>query len=187
MEKSRKALALAEKYLEILEELADDQEEFENSFVGAIAVIRRVGNVVQFESKQLGQTDAFNQWWAESSKHRRFTCIKDVRDLVLKEAGEGAQVKHDVLVSEAAMASATAYEATVITKSHIDVGRDAEEPERYTFSGPPPRPDANETAPTSRRTWVFASGECAGEKLIPALHRFLKWMRDDAIPKAEAD
>ncbi|WP_410540559.1 hypothetical protein [Streptomyces sp. KL2] len=188
LEKSRKALALAEKYLEILEELADDPEEFRDSFVGAIAVIRRVGHVVHSESKELGRTAAFGQWWRrESAADRRFKCVKDARDLVLKEAEEAARVQHEVLVSDAAMGRATAYNPSVATESHIDVVRDGTEQERYTFSVPSASAADNGAAgPTYRRTWVFASGECVGEELIPALRQFLDWMRDDAIPKAEA-
>ncbi|MEU6618963.1 hypothetical protein [Streptomyces parvus] len=188
LEKSRKALALAEKYLEILEELTDDQEEFEDSFVGAIAVIRRVGNVVDSESKALGRTSGFDQWWrGTAGDDRRYKCVKDARDLVLKEAGEAAQAQHEVLVPGAATARATAYNPSVITESRIDVVRDGTELARYTFSTPPASPtDSGAAAPTYRRRWVFRGGECAGEELIPALRRFLDWMRDDAIPRAEA-
>ncbi|SEO01098.1 hypothetical protein [Actinacidiphila rubida] len=186
LEKSRKALALAEKYLEILEELTDDQEEFQDSFVGAIAVVRRVGHTIDFESKKLGRTETFDQWWKKSSADHRFKCVKDARDLVLHEGGEEARVKHEVLVSDVPMVKASAYDATVITKSHTDFVGDEEGPERYTFSAPPPPADAEEAGPTYRRTWVFASGECAGEELIPALRGFLDWMSDDAIPRAEA-
>ncbi|MEV1079547.1 hypothetical protein AB0I98_15015 [Streptomyces sp. NPDC050211] len=187
LEKSRKALALAEKYLEILEELADDQEEFQDSFVGAIAVIRRVGHAVESESKVLGRTSGFGQWWRGTADDPRLKCVKGARDLVLKEAGEAAQVQHEVLVSDAAMARATAYNPSVITESHIDVVRDGTAPARYTFSVPSASPtDSGAADLTYRRTWVFTSGECAGEELIPALRRFLDWMRDEAIPRAEA-
>ncbi|MFF8280027.1 hypothetical protein ACF05T_28690 [Streptomyces lateritius] len=177
-----------EKYLEILEELADDQEEFQDSFVGAIAVIRRVGHVVESESKTLGRTPKFDQWWRGiAAKDRRFKCVKDARDLVLKEAEEAAQVQHEAFVSDTPTVRVTAYNASVITESHIDVVREGTESARYTFSGPPsasPR-DSGAAAGTYRRTWVFASGECAGDELIPALRRFLTWMCDEVIPKAE--
>ncbi|MFE9023787.1 hypothetical protein ACFYNL_35175 [Streptomyces sp. NPDC007808] len=187
LNKSRKALALAEKHLEILEELVDDQEEFQDSFVGAIAVIRRVGHVIESESKTLGRTSKFDQWWRlTAAQDRRFKCVKGARDLVLKEAEEAAQVQHKAGVSDTPTVRVTAYNPSVITESHIDVVREGTESARYTFSAPSTSPtDSGAAAETYPRTWVFASGECAGEELIPALRRFLTWMRDEAIPKAE--
>ncbi|MET9956426.1 hypothetical protein ABZ135_33435 [Streptomyces sp. NPDC006339] len=187
LDKSRRALTLAEKYLEILEELTDDDPEaFRDSFVGAIAVIRRVGHAVDFESKQLGRTSQFSQWWKKSEEDRRHLCVKDVRDLVLHEATEEAQVRHEVLGTGTAISNVTAYNPAVITATaHIDVVRDGGQPERYTFSAMPTPPEAEQAGPTFRRTWVFANGSCAGDALLPALREYLKWMRDDVIPRAE--
>ncbi|MDI3407670.1 hypothetical protein [Streptomyces cavernicola] len=185
LERSRKALTLAEKYLQLLEELIDDREAFEDAFVGAIAVIRRVGNAVDFESTKLA-TLKFKELWSESGKDRRFLCVKDVRNLVLHEASEEARVRHEVLAIDTAMARATAYNPTVITgTAHIDVVRDGEEPERYTFSTTPPPPETERVEPTYRRTWMVANGKCAGEELIPTLRKYLEWMRDEVIPEAE--
>ncbi|MGP3974469.1 hypothetical protein ACTWQF_10780 [Streptomyces sp. 8N114] len=187
LEKSRKALVLAEKYLDVLQELADDPEAFRGSFVGAIGVIRRVGHVVDFESKKSGRGPQFRQWWEESTKDRRHVCVKDVRDLVLHEAVEEAQVRHEVVGTGTAGAIAEAYNPTVITgTAHIDVVRDGERPERYTFRTTPTPPEADQAGRTYRRTWVIANGKCAGDALLPVLRDYLKWMRGDAIPRAEA-
>jgi hypothetical protein len=183
LEKSRKALRLAEKYLTILEELAndDDPEAFKDSFVGAIAVIRSVGNAVQTETKSLGRTFQFAQWWKQSESDPRYQCVKDTRDLVLKEAGEAAQVHHEVLVTDVAMANATAYDAAVTTgTSRIDVTTNEGKTETDTFSSAP-----EPSAATYRRTWVFANGRCAGQELLPVLREFLEWMSNDVIPRAE--
>lgn len=186
LEKSRKALVLAEKYLELLEELVDDPDAFRDSFVGAIGVIRRVGNAVEFESKELGRAPKFSQWWKESANDRRHVCVKDVRNLVLHEASEGAQVQHEVVGTGTAESVVEAYNPTVVTSTaHIDVVADGEQ-QRYTFRTTPTPPGAGKVGPTYRRSWVIANGKCAGDPLLPALSDYLKWMGDEVIPRAEA-
>ncbi|MGW4891375.1 hypothetical protein ACWEQL_03780 [Kitasatospora sp. NPDC004240] len=146
LDKSRKALALAEKYLAVLEELHDDPEEFQASFVGAIGVIRRVGHVVNDELKKLGleRTSTFGQWWwGQANNTPLYQCIKSARDLVYKEAEEVTQVHHEVNVADTPLGVATAYPPSVSTETHIDVAAGGE-PTRYTFTTPSVPPQAAE-------------------------------------------
>lgn len=166
----------------LLEEVDDDPQEFRDTFVCGIAMIRRVGHAIDVESRP--RTHQFGQWWSQMNENPLHQCIHGVRNLVLKRIDEGTQVRHEVHVTDTAMATATAYDATVSTETtRINVARDGRE-EEYTFSATPT--SKQELAePTYRRTWVFAGGDCDGQELIPALRRYLKWMRDCIIPEAE--
>jgi hypothetical protein len=61
--------------------------------------------------------------------------------------------------------------------------RDGETVERRELNTTAPRAAAPGQA--HRSMWVFSGGECDGEELLPALRRYLDWMRDEIISEAE--
>ncbi|MFD9984457.1 hypothetical protein ACFWZJ_29195 [Streptomyces massasporeus] len=193
---SRRRLGLAYKYLNLLEDAVDTREGFLDVLVGGIAVIRSVGQVVHTEAPK-GFQD-FDQWWKQTRHDSRLVCVKDLRDLVLKEREEGAtHVRHEVSAGTAEV-TVTAYDPTVVISGdgavtgdagmvtetvHIKLVRDSATVERRALTTTAPRAAA--PGPAHRSTWVFSGGECDGEALLPALRRYLDWMRDEIIPKAE--
>ncbi|MEV5162648.1 hypothetical protein [Streptomyces sp. NPDC053728] len=81
--RSRKALKLAEKHLELLEEVSEDTQEFTDVFVPSVAMIRRVGHAIDVESKGV-RTHQFGEWWSQSKKNSLLRCVTDVRNLVFR-------------------------------------------------------------------------------------------------------
>lgn len=185
--KSRRALRLAYAQLEILEETEGEHEVFLDAFISAIAMIRNVGSVIDSESKG-NREHSFATWWDQTAANPLYRCIKEVRDLTFKRLEDRVHIKHEVNVTTA-VATGTAYNPTVRISdaTQVEVSQDGRvvETREVRMTAEAEAESGAQDTPTYSRRWMFSGGQCDGQELLPALHQFLDWMRDDVIPEAE--
>ncbi|MFC8095339.1 hypothetical protein [Streptomyces sp. NPDC057301] len=189
LERSRRALKLAEQHLVLLEEVAQatDADLFGNVLACSLPMIRNIGPVLDAES-QGARTAAFGMWWANTRDDKRHQCIAELRNAVFKGMEEDrVQVAEAEVRVTAPEEKVTAYNPTVVTTEttrvevkHIREGQVVDE-QVITMTVP-----ANvEDGPTVRRKWVIVGGDCDGQDLLGALRNYVEWMRDEILPEAE--
>lgn len=172
LRRSREALRLAEQAFDELSVCARDigSEKFRDEFVSCIAMIARVGSMIDSETDGC-RTIAFGNWWKESEQDSLLRFIKDVRNAEFKRGDNRKNVHHYRYVYDSAPASDS-------------VGRK--------LSGKPPgassatrRRVQPDTPGTDTSLWFFRGGQYGGQEVIPLLRRHLDWLGQTIISKAE--
>ena len=168
-------MAQAEHTLADLEAVADDSERFRDEFVPCIAMIQRVGSVLDEES-QGHRTSAFGGFWQQTSADPLFQSMADIRNAEFKRGEDRKSAHHDVRLFET---------VTVTDPLHVGVIRDSEVVEERAHSDPPREPPPTPET-THIITWYFAGGNHDGQEVLGLLNRHVAWLRDTIIPQAEA-
>lgn len=186
LERSWRALELAEKHLQLLEEAQGDQQEFREAFVCAITVARRVSHVIIKETESF-KRPRFVEWcdyWDALGEDDLINCVIEARNAVLKEGGgEERTARADLEVDAPGVTGAvTAFGPRVETGTTLttEIAENEQVVERFTITVP-----SEPVAPSSRLTWVLVAKGCRERELLPALRDYLRRMRDEIIPEAQ--
>jgi hypothetical protein len=175
LERSRRALDQAEQAFAKLSAVAvDNSEQFRDEFVSCIAMIHRVGPIIDAESKR-HRTHAFGTWWTATAQDPLFHFITEVRNAEFKRAEDRKRAHHNIHVHDTVTSSESV---------HIAVIRDGQVVEERSYRDPPPPPQPT-PEPTHTVTWYFAGGRHDGQEVLPLLRRYLDWIRNVLLPEAE--
>jgi hypothetical protein len=169
---AREALRLAEKAFDRLSVCArdTDSDEFRDEFVSCIAMIGRVGPMIDSETKGC-RTPVFGNWWKTTAQERLLRFITEVRNAEFKRGENRTNVHHYRYVSDSACASDT-----------VSVGGELSgQPAGLSAKGP-----VQSSAPVAKSSlWFFSGGQYNGQEVIPLLRRHLDWLDQTVIPEAE--
>lgn len=170
--RTREALRLAEQAFDDLSVCACDtgSEKFRDEFVSCIALIGRVGSMIASETTGC-RTVAFGDWWKKTEQGPLSRFIKDVRNAEFKCGDDRKNVHHYRYVYDSARASdgvggglrGEPSGASSSTPLQIQLG----------------------TPSTDASLWFFRGGQYDGHEVIPLLRRYLDWLGQTIIPKAE--
>jgi hypothetical protein len=175
LERSRQALAQAERALARLVDVEDDPDEFRAEFVACIGMVGRVSSILDEETRG-HRTTAFGTWWqGQMTPLRQF--LIDVRNAEFKRGEDRKNVHHHTHVYESVTVSDSAT-ATVTRGGQVI------ENARSVPSSPVPAPAADPPSSHSMR-WYFRGGTHDGEEVQPLLRHYLDHFRDVVIPEAE--
>lgn len=177
LERSRKALEEATIQMEPLRAAATKEvDAFRQQFVIAVAMIRRVGSIIDEESRGR-RTNAFGEFWTQTADDPLHKFIVEVRNAEFKR-GERRQV---ALRKGTLHASAQAGASVGMTVIRAD-GSTEEVPTHV--SDPPSVQPAPPPVQWSV-TMLFAGGAYDGQDVVPLLDQYLTWLKDVVLPTAD--
>lgn len=172
LERSRKALNEAEEALARL--AAADVEQFRGEFIPCIAMIQRVGPILDSESKG-HRTHAFGAWWQITGQDPLFKFISDVRNAEFKRGEDRKRAEHRLTLRTAVTVTAS------LSMQHM---RDGQVIGEYSSTEPPSSP-ASPPESTHTVTWRFVGGSYDGQEVFALLRQYLDWVRDVILPEGE--
>jgi hypothetical protein len=172
LRRTRDALRLAEQAFDELSVCARDteSEKFRDKFVSCIAMIGRVGSMIDSETDG-SRTIAFGNWWEKTKHDPLLRFIKDVRNAEFKRGDNRKNVHHYRYVYDSAHAS-----------DRVGGQLSGEPPGASSATPLQVQPD---TPGTDASLWFFRGGQYDGQEVIPLLRRHLDWLGQTIIPEAE--
>ncbi|MEA2202938.1 MAG: hypothetical protein QOI89_3651 [Solirubrobacteraceae bacterium] len=172
LKRAREALRLAEKALDELSVCARDtgNEQFRDEFVSCIAMIGRVGSMIDSETAGC-RTSAFGNWWKATGQDPLLRFVTEVRNAEFKRSENRNTVHHHRYLYDSAPTSDR-------------VGGEVSGKPSIASSAVPIRAQRN-TMATDASFWLFRGGRYDGHEVTPLLRRHLDWLGQTIIPEAE--
>ena len=161
--RTRKAFSDAGKELELLRHVGKDPDEFRRRFISTIALARRVGTVLDEETKGR-RTAEFERWWSTSREDPLHVFMANIRNAELKR-GE-TTIRVDFRLGVRPGRRHTHYSVVLRRRTVALVRRRG-------------------TVPTRTQTWVFDGEEHDGEEVIPLVGKYVSWLGELVLPTAE--
>jgi hypothetical protein len=160
LSRTREALRMGQQSLDELATCAQDPDgkRFRYRFVSCIGMVRRVGSVLDDETKGF-RTHAFGNWWKTTSEDRLFRFVNDVRNDDFKDGKNRKNVHHARHVYDAAQAIDELRGRPPSSTSIVPF-----QVQRSTLRS------------RSSVTWTFTGGTYDGQEVVPLLRRYLEWL-----------
>ncbi|MDH6123431.1 hypothetical protein [Kitasatospora sp. GP82] len=179
LEKSRKALELAERHYGLLEDAASDSELFRVEFISGIAMIRRVGSILNDEIRECHPPNSVLDWWKGTNEDVLLKFIKDVRDDEFKAGQDRKTAHHFIHVYDSAGATDSAS-VGVVASVDLTIKRKDQPDEELSVISSEPEPEAESAdisppePPSSHRIeWHFAGGVYKDREVLPIVHEYI--------------
>jgi hypothetical protein len=172
LRRTREALRLAERAFDELSVCARDtgSEQFRDEFVSCIAMISRVGSLMDSETAGR-RTSAFGNWWKATKQDPLLCFVTDVRNAEFKRGENRKNVHHYRYIYDSVPASES-------------VG--GESTDKLPVASPVVHAQAQRnTLASDASLWFFRGGHYDGHEVVPLLRRHLDWLGQTVIPEAE--
>ncbi len=161
--RTRAALASAEKEFGVLESVVHQDTEFRHRFVAFVGMMRRVGPILDMETKGT-RTAAFGSWWAQEEQDATLKALTDIRNAEFKRGEDRKSAHHEIGVSD--FAGATDSVSVVVTRDEQVIS------ESHSPASAPEPPEPPEA--THEVLWKFVGGAFDGHDVMIVLRAHLK-------------
>jgi hypothetical protein len=171
--RTRTALASAEKEFALLESVVHQDTEFRHRFVSFVAMMKRVGSILDTET-QRKRTDAFGRWWAQEKQDATLKALNDIRNAEFKQGEDRKSAHHDIRTYD--FAGATDSVSSVVTRDGEVIS------EGHSLASAPEPPKLPEA--THEVSWKFVGGALHGHEVMTVLTAHMKTLKA-MVEKAE--
>jgi hypothetical protein len=176
LDKSREALAGAARALDALRITeASGPEDFRLQFVESIGMIRRVGSIIDEETKGR-RTHDFGLFWQEAGTDPLHQFVTEVRNAEFKRGERRQAARYKMTLAVQAQA--------VVSLGMKVIRGDGSVEERPSVSGQPVASSEPEVAPRTV-SMLFRGGIYGDHEVVPLLDKYVSWLRDVIVPTAE--